>query len=91
MAVTITAHAIVRYFERIEGLRFSEVRQKMRAAGEPESAIRGDTGVVKWMAYYMGKLAGDEAITQPEVEPNSDRAFVVSDMGPATPDALPGK
>lgn len=50
MAVEIAAHAIIRYFERIEGLRMSEVRAAMRKVGEPDSAVRGDTGVVRWMA-----------------------------------------
>lgn len=69
MAVTITAHAIVRYFERIEGIRFSDIRQTMRAMNEPDSAIRGDTGVVRWMRTNGYHVAAVEALfDQPMVE-----------------------
>jgi hypothetical protein len=69
MPVEIAAHAIIRYFERIEGLRMSEVRKIMRKAGEPESAVRGDTGVVKWMRDNGYHVAAVEALfDQPMVE-----------------------
>jgi hypothetical protein len=54
MAVTITAHAIIRYFERIEGVNMAVVRNTMRALRIANERIRGDSGVLQWMEHEGG-------------------------------------
>lgn len=54
MIVKVSAHAILRYFERIEGVDVAAVRQRMIALGVDASKIRGDSGVVHWMEHEGG-------------------------------------
>jgi hypothetical protein len=69
MTVRIADHALIRYFERIEGVRMAEVREKMRAAGVPKWSIPSDKAAIEWMEANGYPVASVRALfDQPMVE-----------------------
>lgn len=47
--VIVTGHALVRYFERVEGVNIAAVRRRMRAEGVDQHVIDGDNTMLAWM------------------------------------------